>query len=118
MFHLTDLGSEDDEEFEDTMGLLKDIFKKSVVQQQAPKEVSGKCIELLEWEKWFARLQNTDHYISRKEYMAEIGRFSDIMQFSERWKKVMFWKIIAIKMDIRRKRSNRYVQILRILLLW
>lgn len=81
MFRLTDLGSGDDEEFENTMGLLKDIFKKSAVQEQAPKEVSGKCIELLEWEKWFARLQDTDHYISRKEYTAEIGRFSDIMQF-------------------------------------
>ena len=63
------------------MGLLKDIFRKSTVQQRVQSEVSGKCVELLEWEKWFAQLQNTDHYISRKEYMPEIHRFSDVMQF-------------------------------------
>lgn len=63
------------------MGLLKDIFRKSTVQQRVQSEVSGKCVELLEWEKWFAQLQDTDHYISRKEYMPEIHRFSDVMQF-------------------------------------
>lgn len=62
------------------MGLLKEILRKSIVQQRMKPEVSGKCVELLKWEKWLARLRDTDHYISRKEYLTENDKFSDIMQ--------------------------------------
>lgn len=63
------------------MGFLKDLFRKNTIQPQAQTEVSDKCLELLAWETYFARLQDTDHYIARKEYMPEVQRLSDTMQF-------------------------------------
>lgn len=63
------------------IGLLKNIFRKNTVQVQSPGEVSGKCAELMEWERFLEKLHHTDHYISRKEYRSEIPRFSETMQF-------------------------------------
>lgn len=45
------------------------------------KGVSGKCLELLKWEQYLNNIADTDHYISRKEYKAEIEQFSKTMDF-------------------------------------
>lgn len=63
------------------IGLLKKIFRKNTVQAEPPAEVSGRCAELLEWEQFLEKLRHADHYISRKEYMPEVQRFSGTMQF-------------------------------------
>lgn len=63
------------------MGLFGNIFKKNKRQLQALPEVSGKCLKLLEWERFLEALQCADHYISRKEYMSDIQKFSDAMLF-------------------------------------
>lgn len=62
------------------MGLFSNIFRRNTEPEQAVKEVSGRCLELLAWERFLAGLHDTDHYISRKEYMREVQQFSDIMQ--------------------------------------
>lgn len=68
------------------MGLLKNIFGKNpttvpeVKGQKEVKEVSGRCLELLAWEKFLADLHDAHHYISRKEFMPDVQNFADIMQ--------------------------------------
>ena len=74
------------------MGFLKNIFGKNTAavpnvkrEKEEPeiereREVSGRCLELLAWEKFLADLYDARHYISRKEYMPEVQKFSDIMQ--------------------------------------
>lgn len=74
------------------MGFLKNIFGKNTAvvpnvkrEKEEPeiekeREVSGRCLELLAWEKFLADLHDARHYISRKEYMPEVQKFSDIMQ--------------------------------------
>ena len=44
-------------------------------------EVSSKCTELLEWEQFLEGLRHAGHYISRKEYLPEIQKYADTMQF-------------------------------------
>lgn len=62
------------------MGLLRNIFKKNTVQHPVSQEVTGRCLELLEWERFLAKLRTADQFISRKEYTCEVQQFSDIMQ--------------------------------------
>lgn len=68
------------------MGLFKSIFGKNAAATpdvkgvKEVKEVSGRCLELLAWEKFFADLHEAHHYISRKEYMPDVKNFADIMQ--------------------------------------
>lgn len=65
------------------MGLFKYIFRKNTVAApdvKEVKEVSGRCRELLAWEKFFADLHEAHHYVSRKEYMPDVKNFADIMQ--------------------------------------
>ncbi len=68
------------------MGLFKNIFGKNpttvpeVKEQKEVKEVSGRCLELLAWEKFLADLHDAHHYISRKEFMPDVQNFADIMQ--------------------------------------
>lgn len=62
------------------MRLLANLFKKKR-KLQTPPEVSGKCRELLEWEELLKKLYEADHYISRKEYMSDLQKFSDTMTF-------------------------------------
>lgn len=47
---------------------------------QPVREVSGKCLELVEWEAFLRKLYDTDHYISRKEYLPKVQQFSEVMQ--------------------------------------
>lgn len=63
------------------MGLLKNIFGKNNTQEQKPAEATGKCAELLQWEQFLEKLKHTDHYISRREYLPEVQRHSETMQF-------------------------------------
>lgn len=61
------------------MGLFKNIFRKNTAVSDV-KEVSGRCLELLSWEKFVEGLHDAHHYISRKEYMPGVKNFADIMQ--------------------------------------
>ena len=63
------------------MGLLKNIFRKNKTQAETLPEVSSKCTELLEWEQFLEGLRHAGHYISRKEYLPEIQKYADTMQF-------------------------------------
>lgn len=63
------------------MGFFDILFGKNTTSTQSEREVSGKCLELLEWEKVLENLKHTDHYISRKEYMSKVMQFSELMQF-------------------------------------
>lgn len=65
------------------MGLFKNIFRKNTAaapEVSEVKEVSGRCVELLAWEKFFSDLHDAHHYVSRKEYMSDVKNFADIMQ--------------------------------------
>lgn len=62
------------------MGFWGNIFGKRTTTSQQAGEISGRCLEFLAWEKFLAKLYDTDHYISRKEYMSEVQGFSDTMQ--------------------------------------
>ena len=63
------------------MRLFKNIWKKQTRQSQVYTEVTGKCIELLQWENFVDQLRRTDHYISRKEYMSVVNKYSEVMNF-------------------------------------
>ena len=45
------------------------------------KEVSGMCLELVEWRRYLIGAAAAGHYISRKEYMAEVGQYAETIQF-------------------------------------
>lgn len=61
--------------------VLKNIFRKHTAKAAPPVEAAGKCEELLKWERFLENLHRADHYISRKEYLPEVQRFSETMQF-------------------------------------
>ncbi len=63
------------------MGLLDILFGKNIMTQQQEREITGKCLELLEWEKFLISLKDADHYLSRREYMPMVRQFSEVMQF-------------------------------------
>ena len=64
------------------MGLLDSLFgKKKETKEHMNKEVSGKCLDLLRWKQYLENLAISDHYISRKELLAEIAQFSEAMKF-------------------------------------
>ena len=63
------------------MKWLKYKFEKKKAQTEIPSEVSGKCRELLEWERFFEGLRHAGRYIPRKEYLPMIQRYADTMQF-------------------------------------
>lgn len=64
------------------MGLL-DYFwgARKKTKANVKKEVSGKCRELLQWSRYWEQLVETDHYISRKEYQAELQQYAETMRF-------------------------------------
>lgn len=64
------------------MGLL-DYFwgERKKTKANVKKEVSGKCRELLQWSRYWEQLVETDHYISRKEYQAELQQYAETMRF-------------------------------------
>lgn len=62
------------------MGLFSNIFRNKKVQAEAPPEVTGKCRELLEWERFLEGLSHAGRYISRREYLPQIEKFSGTMQ--------------------------------------
>lgn len=66
---------------EEIMGLLDVLFGKNITPVQRNREVMGKCLELLEWEKFLISLKDVDHYLSRREYMPMVRQFSEVMQF-------------------------------------
>lgn len=74
------LSRQNKEDTKEKMGLFNNIFRKKKVQAEAPPKVSGKCLELLEWEQFLEGLGHMGHYISRKEYLPKIQKFSDTMQ--------------------------------------
>lgn len=61
--------------------VLKNIFRKHTAKAAPPVEAAGKCEELLKWERFLENLHRADHYISRKEYLPEVQRFLETMQF-------------------------------------
>ena len=61
--------------------VLKSIFRKHTAKAAPPVEATGKCEELLKWERFLETLHRAEHYISRKEYLPEVQRFSETMQF-------------------------------------
>ncbi|HIX28139.1 MAG TPA: UvrD-helicase domain-containing protein [Candidatus Blautia stercoravium] len=64
------------------MGLL-DYFLgiRKRTKANLKKEISGKCQELLQWSGYLRQLVETDHYISRKEYQAQLQRYAETMRF-------------------------------------
>ena len=60
---------------------LKNIFRKHIADEKPSVEVTAKHAELLAWEQFLETLHGADHYISRKEYLPEVQRFSETMQF-------------------------------------
>ena len=64
------------------MGLFDSLFgKKKETKVHRNKEISGKCLELLKWGQYLDHLAASDHFISRKEYLAEIAPYSETMKF-------------------------------------
>ena len=64
------------------MGLLNYLFgKKKNTKVRLKEEISGKCLELLSWSQYLDNIADSDHYISRKEYMAEIAQYLETMKF-------------------------------------
>lgn len=64
------------------MGLLDYFFgARKKIKENMKKEVSGKCQELLQWSEYLNQLVDTDHYISRKEYQAELQQYTETMRF-------------------------------------
>lgn len=64
------------------MGLLEHFFrKKKKTKESLIKQVSGKCLELIEWEKYITNIMESNHYISHKEYETEIVQYSEVMDF-------------------------------------
>ncbi|MCH5281002.1 MAG: UvrD-helicase domain-containing protein [Lachnospiraceae bacterium] len=63
------------------MGLLDSLLKRKQADENIVKKVSGKCLELLEWEQCLDKIADTDHYISRKEFSAEIEKYDETMKF-------------------------------------
>ncbi len=63
-----------------SMRLLEYFFKKNKVRPKQEKPVSGRCVELAAWEDYIDTLQQSDHYVSRKEYTAEAEKYADVMK--------------------------------------
>ena len=64
------------------MGLLDSLFaRKKNIKAHVNKEVSGKCQELLRWKQYLDRIADAEHYISRKELIAENAQYSETMKF-------------------------------------
>lgn len=64
------------------MGLLDSFLgRKKKIKVQMNKEISGKCLELLKWKQYLDNIVYSEHYISRKEYTAEIAQYSKIIEF-------------------------------------
>lgn len=61
------------------MRLLEYFHKKNKVKPNQEKPVTGKCVELIAWEGYIVKLQKSDHYVSRKEYAAEVSKYADVM---------------------------------------
>lgn len=57
------------------------LGKKEKTKVHTDKEVSGKCLELLKWRQYLDNMIVSTHYISRKEFMAEIAPYSETMKF-------------------------------------
>lgn len=64
------------------MRLLDYFFKtKKKTKGRLNKQVSGKCLELVKWSQYLNHIVDSDHYISYKEYEAEIAQYSETMDF-------------------------------------
>ena len=64
------------------MGLLDSLLnKKKKAKVHVNKEVSGKCLELLKLKQYLDDIANSEHYISRREFIAEIAQYSETMKF-------------------------------------
>ena len=61
------------------MSLLDHFFRKNKIEHISEDKISGKCIELVKWEEYLKKLNQIDHYVSRKEYMPEVGKYADTM---------------------------------------
>lgn len=48
---------------------------------EAPRQVSGRCLDLLAWSRCLDSFRSSDHFISRREYAAETAKYSETMQF-------------------------------------
>lgn len=84
------------------MGFLKNILKKQT-------DVSGKCLELLQWVKFVDQLHNTDHYISRKEYMPVIHKYSEVMSFFKSLDENDLLTEYCKKTDLQMKERKKYI---------
>lgn len=59
------------------------------IRKEAPKEtpraarqeVSGKCLELLQWSRYLDDIRNPDHFISRREYREVTAQYAGTMNF-------------------------------------
>ncbi|MDE7366062.1 MAG: hypothetical protein K2N24_01765 [Lachnospiraceae bacterium] len=62
------------------MGLLERLFRKNRIKSGNEDDISGRCVELVEWEEYIKKLNQSNHYVSRKEYAADIEKFADVMK--------------------------------------
>ncbi len=64
------------------MGLRDSIFKrKQNVKRHTDNAISGKCLQLLEWEQYLDDIEKSNHFISRKEVESQIAQYSEVMNF-------------------------------------
>ena len=64
------------------MGVLESFFnRKKNVKVHMTKEVSGKCLDLLKWNRYLDNLAASNHYISRKEFTSQIAQYSEALIF-------------------------------------
>ena len=55
--------------------------RKKNAKTHMTKGVSGKCLELLKWNRYLDTITAADHYISRKEFTPQIAQYSDAINF-------------------------------------
>lgn len=60
------------------MGLIDFFLKrKQNVKAHIDKEVSGKCLQLLEWKQYLDDIEESAHFILRKEVESQIAQYSE-----------------------------------------
>ena len=64
------------------MGLINFFLKrKQNGKAHIDKDVSGKCLQLLNWKQYLDDIEESGHFISRKEVESQVAQYSEAMDF-------------------------------------
>lgn len=62
------------------MGIIGFVLGKKSAGPGKQDKVSDRYRELIRWEEYLTKIGQSDHYISKKEYMPEVRKFADTIQ--------------------------------------